>query len=137
VGSDLGSDLGGGCLCGAVRFRLSGTPRRVGLCHCLICRKETGGPFKHFAVYADSDVDIAGRTQYWTSPKGAERHFCPSCGSHLIERLQGTHEVEINVGCLDEPNHLPPAYEVWSRRRERWLPDLHLPRYPEDRPQSG
>ncbi|MCC2112140.1 MAG: GFA family protein, partial [Hyphomicrobiales bacterium] len=29
----------GGCLCRNVRFVASGRPYRVGLCHCLDCRK--------------------------------------------------------------------------------------------------
>lgn len=29
----------GGCLCDAVRIVAAGAPYRVGLCHCLYCRK--------------------------------------------------------------------------------------------------
>ena len=29
----------GGCLCGDVRIVAAGRPYRVGLCHCLDCRK--------------------------------------------------------------------------------------------------
>ena len=123
----------GSCLCGAVRLSLSASPHRVGLCHCMTCRKEGGGPFKHFAVFADCAVDITGPTSHWTSEKGAQRHFCPGCGSHLFERLPDSQEIEINAGCLDEPGHLAPAYELWCQRRETWLPDLHIPMYPADR----
>ena len=35
----------GGCACGAVRFVAEGEPYRVGLCHCLDCRKQYGAPF--------------------------------------------------------------------------------------------
>jgi hypothetical protein len=124
------SDLVGGCLCGAVRLQISGLPRRIGLCHCMTCRKESGGPFKHFAVFADASVTISGMTVHWTSREGVKRYFCPTCGSHVFERVPDSIEIEINAGILDEPNHLPPTYEVWCDRRERWLPDLHLTRYP-------
>jgi len=99
----------------------------------MTCRKESGGPFKHFAVFAPSAVEIIRATHYWTSRSAAKRHFCTTCGSHLFENLQGSHEVEINAGCLDEPDQLPPAYEVWCQRRESWLPDLDIPRYPANR----
>jgi hypothetical protein len=32
----------GGCLCGNVRLVATGRPYRVGLCHCLDCRKHNG-----------------------------------------------------------------------------------------------
>ncbi len=33
----------GGCLCGNVRIVAQGAPYRVGLCHCLDCRKHHKG----------------------------------------------------------------------------------------------
>jgi len=56
-------------LCSAVRPRLSGSAKRVGLCHCMTCRKEISGPFKHFAVFAESAVEITGPTTHWTGVK--------------------------------------------------------------------
>ena len=40
----------GGRNCGRVKFEVSGTPVRVGLCHCLVCRKETGSLGNFFAA---------------------------------------------------------------------------------------
>jgi hypothetical protein len=125
--------LSGGCLCGALRLAIIGQPARTGLCHCTTCRKETGAPFKHFAVYAESAVAVEGVSLHWKSPQGSARYFCPVCGSHVFERLPQSAEIEINAGILDEPNQLSPTYEVWCRRCEHWLPDLNLPRYAEDR----
>ena len=34
--------LAGGCLCGAVRIEITAAPYRVGICHCLDCRKRQG-----------------------------------------------------------------------------------------------
>jgi hypothetical protein len=129
----MAENLCGGCLCGALRIAIRGKPARTGLCHCMTCRKETGAPFKHFAVFADSAVVIDGASLLWTSPEGSARCFCPVCGSHVFERMPQSGEIEINAGVLDEPNHLSPTYEVWCKRRENWLPDLSLRQYPEDR----
>ena len=50
----------GGCNCGKVRIEVRGEPLRAGLCHCLTCRKETGGAFMAFAVWDRSRVSFTG-----------------------------------------------------------------------------
>ncbi|MGI9366622.1 MAG: GFA family protein [Rhizobiaceae bacterium] len=105
----------GGCLCERVRFTALGEPHRVGLCHCLNCRKHHGAVFYAAAVYPESAVSVEGETQIWDG-----RHFCPRCGSSVFARTGN--EVEIHLGALDEPNQFNPDYELWNRRRETWLP---------------
>lgn len=48
----------GGCACGKVRFEAEGEPGRVGICHCLDCRKYHGAPFHASAIYRDHQVTI-------------------------------------------------------------------------------
>ena len=48
----------GGCLCGSVRFVASGRPYRVGLCHCLDCRKHHGALFHASAIFPEDAVTI-------------------------------------------------------------------------------
>ena len=48
----------GGCLCGDVRFRLTGAPYEVDYCHCHSCRKHTGASV---SVFADCNADLAKR----------------------------------------------------------------------------
>ena len=50
----------GGCLCGNVRIVASGKPYRVGLCHCLDCRKHHGALFQAFAIFPQDAVTIEG-----------------------------------------------------------------------------
>ncbi len=126
--------LHAGCLCGAVRITLRRPPLRVGLCHCMTCRKETGSSFKHFAAFRVEDVDVEGGTRSWAAPGGAPRHFCPVCGSRLFSAEPGLPEFELEVGALDQPGQLAPSYESYVPRREPWLPDLGVPRYEGNRP---
>jgi hypothetical protein len=60
------------------------------------------------------------------------RSFCPTCGSRLFFNLAGG--VEIFLGTLDQaPNDLSPMVEIWTSRREHWLPAIALARcYPEN-----
>ena len=100
----------------------------------MTCRKETGAPFKHFAVFRKQDVAIAGETSGWAAPGGHPRHFCPSCGSRLFAYSDDAEEIELDAGALDMPDCLAPSYEAYVSRRESWLPDLGLQQYPGNRP---
>lgn len=121
----------GGCLCGAVRFTVSGSPYRVGMCHCLDCRKHHGALFHASAIFPSEAVAITGVTREY---KG--RHFCPVCGSTVFGRSGD--ETEVNLGCFDAPNRFKPTYELWTVRRESWLPPFDLARhYPKDREGKG
>jgi len=114
----------GGCNCGRVRFELEGEPLRVGLCHCETCRKFTGSAFSHYGVWPGTAVRISGDLGEWTVRAGVDR-FCRTCGSSLFTWTKDQDEIEVKLGALDEPpNDLEPAYELWTVRREPWLPDL-------------
>ncbi len=117
----------GGCLCGCVRITATGRPFRVGLCHCLDCRKHHGALFHASAVFPESAVTVTGETRDY---KG--RHFCPRCGSPVFGRSGD--EIEVNLGALDSPSQLAPTYELWTVRRESWLPPFpFLRHYEHDR----
>jgi hypothetical protein len=120
----------GGCLCGAVRLVASGAPYRVGLCHCLDCRKHHGAPFFAAAIFPEAAVTVAGETR-----DHAGRHFCPRCGSSVF--AQHGDEIEVPLGSLDAPDRFVPTYECWTIRREAWLPDFGLKRYARDRDAEG
>jgi hypothetical protein len=126
--------LTGSCLCGAVRVALSGEPYRVGLCHCLDCRKKSGSVFATWAIYPADGVEIAGETAVHEGRGEYARHVCAACASPLYERQAGSDEVEVFAGVLDEPSRLTPTYELWTVRREEWLPELpHTRRYERNR----
>lgn len=107
----------GGCLCGQVRLVVSGAPDRVGLCHCLNCRKHHGAPFFAAAIFDKTAVEVSGETKSF-----AGRHFCPICGSSVFS-ISGQ-EIEVHLGALDAPNQFSPSYEIWTCRREAWLPSI-------------
>src|SRR5258707_8679957 len=96
----------GGCLCGDVRLVARGRPYRVGLCHCLDCRKHHGALFHASAIFPEVAVTITGETRDY-----AGRHFCPRCGSSGFGR--GGDEVEVSPGALRAPDQVMPAVELW------------------------
>lgn len=120
----------GGCLCGAVRIEASGQPLRVGICHCLDCRKIHGTPFHGSAIFPEAAVTITGETHSYEG-----RYFCPTCGSQVFGRAEG--EVLVNIGACDATDQFRPTYELWTIRREGWLPDFNwMTRYTQDRHES-
>lgn len=120
----------GGCLCGDVRFEAAGQPYRVGLCHCLDCRKHHGALFYAAAIFPKDSVAIAGETRGY-----AGRFFCPRCGSSVF--ASSGDEIEVHLGSLDAPDQLLPTYESWVLRRESWLPPFPLTKhYEQDREAS-
>jgi len=121
----------GSCLCGEVRVAASGKPWRVGLCHCLDCRKHHGALFFAAAMFPEEAVTIEGTTSEYMG-----RHFCPHCGSSVFNRYGD--EVELHLGTLDAPDQLMPTYECWTVRRESWLPPFPLAhRYGRNREGTG
>jgi len=110
-------ELTGGCLCGEVRLLARGQPYRVGVCHCLDCRKHHGALFHASAIFPEDAVMVSGETREFEG-----RHFCPRCGSSVFSRSGD--EVEVNLGAFDEPDRFRPTYELWTVRREAWLPEF-------------
>jgi hypothetical protein len=121
----------GGCLCGDVRIVATGLPYRVGLCHCLDCRRHHGALFSASAIFPQAAVTVAGETREYEG-----RCFCPRCGSSVFARTDD--EIEVHLGALDAVDQLPPTYESWIVRRESWLPPFPLARrYERDRGDAG
>ncbi|KQT52445.1 MULTISPECIES: GFA family protein [unclassified Aureimonas] len=111
----------GGCLCGDVRFVATGRPYRVGLCHCLDCRKHHGALFHASAIFPAEAVAIEGEVGTY-----AGRSFCPRCGSSVFGRSDD--EIELALGAFDGTDLFTPTYELWTVRREAWLPPFPLNR---------
>jgi len=97
----------GGCLCGGVRYAVSGPLRGIIACHCEQCRRTSG----HFAAMTSALIaDIAftsSQTLRWfRSSEGAERGFCETCGSNLFWHPIGSDAMSITAGSLDTPTGL-------------------------------
>ena len=105
----------GGCLCGAVRYRVDGGPTHVGRCHCGDCRKRSGSAFAIYGHWPRDAFELQGELARFDGDA-----FCPTCGSRIgVVEDDG---VEINLGTLDEaPFELEPEAELWIKRREPWL----------------
>ncbi len=127
----------GQCLCGAIRYRLSGEPKVVTLCHCNDCRRSAGAPAVAWAMFPEAALRLTkGQPKTINSSGTAMRSFCAECGSGLFYRnavvLPGI--VDIQSSTLDDPEALPPAVQIQTAERLSWMKQVHeLPefeRYP-------
>ncbi len=76
--------LEGGCQCGAVRYRISGSPVMAALCHCSMCRRASAAPVVAWAMYQQAQALLTGESPsiYESSP-GCSRGFCGRCGTQI------------------------------------------------------
>ena len=94
----------GGCLCGAVRFEVTGAPYRVGVCHCLDCRKAQGTPFRFYAVYPADQVKLTGETAHYARASN-DYEFYP-----LLDFYVAYHAlVRAKIACLVARDPSTPA----------------------------
>ena len=119
----------GGCLCGAVRYRVEGPARSTSLCHCQSCRRATGGPSLAWVIFDEDKVVFErGAPAIYASSPGVERGFCARCGSSLTYRRANRPGLfDVTTASLDDPEAFPPSKEIWIAERLSWVaanPDL-------------
>jgi hypothetical protein len=114
--------LEGGCLCGAVRYRVSGPVLSSGTCHCQTCRKAASAPELPFATIAASSFALTkGQPLEFRSSAEVTRSFCGRCGSPLTYRHDATPDALDIMACsLDDPDAVPPTHHIWVSHKLRW-----------------
>ena len=128
--------LKGGCLCGAVRYEITGAPMITGYCHCVDCRKSSASGHGTFAAYPESAVKITGTLTHFKTKADSgmmsDRGFCPVCGSWVSghpESAPGL--VAITIATMDDPEAVAPQMRFYDKRRLSWdVIDPGLPAFP-------
>lgn len=125
----------GGCLCGAVRYRVTGKPRSSSVCFCRSCRLASGAPSVAWLIVDRSQFTLlSGRLTTFRSSLPVTRSFCGLCGTPLAyEHTDDPTAIELTTATLDDPIQLPPSYEIWHSQRLSWAAsDPSLPHFPEE-----
>ena|SRR5580698_6797018 len=115
----------GGCLCGAVRYQVAGSPLFAVLCHCRDCQRASGTGHVPVMGMPKSSFAVQGETRNYAvrhiGGRSSVRHFCPTCGSLLFGTAEVAPEaVSIYVGTLDEPSLFQPEAVMFKRDRHGW-----------------
>lgn len=124
----------GSCLCGQIRYEISGEITGVLNCHCSRCRKFHGAAFRTRAWVRTKDFRwISGEsllTHYESSP-GRLRTFCRICGSNLITKLRDNEALYgFPLGTLDTDPGVKPEAHCFVGSKAPWYEITdNLPQY--------
>jgi hypothetical protein len=131
------STLKGSCLCGAVKYEVTGEPKRFYHCHCSRCRKVTGtGHASNLFLQPAALKWLSGEEQIrlFKVPEALRftNNFCAICGSRLPRQGKDSDVVMIPAGSLDDTAPIKPQARIFSGSRVSWsCIDGELPVYPE------
>jgi hypothetical protein len=114
----------GGCLCGAVRYRIQGKPLISGTCQCRTCRRASAAAIVPWiTVNAEDFAFTAGEPVDYKSSPPATRTFCGRCGTPLTfnhTSYEGK-KIDVTTVSLDDPEAFPPEGHVWTSQKLRWI----------------
>ncbi|KAF2706152.1 hypothetical protein K504DRAFT_483915 [Pleomassaria siparia CBS 279.74] len=120
----------GGCICGNVRYEVSGEPAMKALCHCGDCRKISGSSHSTNGVYPEAAFKLVQGTPKTHTKKADSGNdfvsfFCPDCGTTLWRESKTFEGLKVvKVGSLDDFEafkSLTPAAELYASQRAPWL----------------
>jgi hypothetical protein len=114
----------GGCQCGAIRFRVTGTPTDSSICHCRMCQKAFGGYYAPLVNTRGAElVWTRGAPKHFQSSNHVRRGFCENCGTPLT--YEAADGVAIAAGAFDDPGRAPPRIQFGVEGKLPFVDHLH------------
>ena len=131
-----GVTVPGGCLCGAIRYKLTGPTLYCTQCCCLDCQKATGTGHTTIIGLHRDQLEVEGSPKLYTTHGDTggrvSRHFCGECGGRLYTSgdLPGS-IILLQAGSLDDPNLVTPSSVIYTKDATKWDRfDPDLPTFP-------
>ncbi|CAK3809886.1 hypothetical protein CB0940_02810 [Lecanosticta acicola] len=149
----------GSCACERITYHCTDTPKadETGICHCVTCRKLSGGPYQAFTGvsaksvtlfdqkeqlrYAGFPKDDIGGIMYLRFSQIGERSFCVSCYSPLAMRYKHRPDVvDLTLSSIDEDSivgedgkrSLRVSFHIFTSQKVSWI-DIEKDGVPEGR----
>lgn len=114
----------GGCLCGAIRYTLSGKPTFPHFCTCHQCQRWSGAPvvaWVDFPICSLAWDGPSGEPAWYRSSARTQRGFCSTCGGTVCALDDGSDTVCMTVSTLDEPDAIVPKSQSFRESAPSWL----------------
>ena len=129
----------GGCLCGAVKFEISGPIQKIVQCHCSQCRKVQGNAFATNGFVSASDFNIIAGESELTGYDHSDvqtKYFCKHCGSPISSSNKDRpNEVRVRLGNIESDIIERPEAHIFVASKANWETICgDLPQYDEFEP---
>ena len=113
----------GSCLCGGVRFEITGKVSAIGQCHCSLCRKVSGTASNAALLTARASLrwtqgeELA---QIYTRPTSWTTTFCRVCGSPLPLPHPNGKLFWVPAGLLDDDPDTRVEQHIYVGSKAPW-----------------
>jgi len=117
-----GATITGGCLCGRIRYRITGPLFNVDNCHCSMCRRQHGAAFATYADFRPGDfawVRGADLVKVYEVSAGGGWCFCRECGSTLAGAANGE-VTSITLATVDGDPGVRPGWHIFAGSKAPW-----------------
>jgi hypothetical protein len=110
-----------------VRYEARVEEATAHVCHCRDCQRFTGTAFASLVIVPKEALTINGAMKTFSSPGGSGqpvlRHFCPECGSSLMEEvpIRRPGVLVLNVGTFDNPAQVTLTREIFCDDAWSWV----------------
>ena len=124
----------GGCLCGKVRYEITGEIKNIIYCHCSRCRKAQGSAFAtNGNVNSEEFKFISGESEltgYEATP-GQTKYFCKHCGSPIISKSKANMDkVRVRLGTVESEISERPIGHIFVGSKANWEEiEVKIPQY--------
>lgn len=110
----------GKCLCGSSTVSIPTEHYSVGICHCMMCRRWTSGPWMGLKVPKNDVVFKGDHVSRIISSSFAARRFCAACGSSLSHEPKDADYVVVSAGIFEDQNGFDITHVIFRDKEPNW-----------------
>lgn len=110
----------GQCLCGSVSLIAQTVSKKIGACHCSMCRALCAGPY--MAVDCGTELKFTGieNLGIYHSSDWAERGFCKNCGTQIFYRLKESGQYIVSVSVFPDDIDFIFDHQVFIEEKPKY-----------------
>lgn len=136
----MSDPVGGSCLCGTVKFTLTGPFTAFRYCHCSRCRKASG------SAHAANLLVPKAQFEWKSGESSVKRYkvpqaqrfavwFCSECGTRVPHEIPTRDDMLVPAGVLDSDPGMRPEHSIFWDSKAPWYVECgEIPHFTEYAP---